>query len=118
MHSEDSTRIELAGMRAESHEGDRSTTQAIKNALTNPAIANITTISPTDPPWINDQANKTVPTRLSGIVRYIASASTYRDSVSSDDPNPARRAAATTSRYTPAIVSPFVNAGGEGLLRS
>ena len=24
-----------------------------------------------NPPWINDQANKTVPTRLSGIVRYI-----------------------------------------------
>ena len=35
--SGDSIRLELAGMRAESHEGYRSTTQAIKNALTNPA---------------------------------------------------------------------------------
>ena len=35
----------------------------------NPEIANITSIGPTDAPWINDHAKKKESTTLSGMVR-------------------------------------------------
>jgi hypothetical protein len=48
---------------------NRSTPHAIKKALINPEIANITSIGPTDAPWINDHAKRKEITKLSGMVR-------------------------------------------------